>query len=329
MSKSIKLIVNYLLGPLLFIILSYVIYKQIINQHDLAIRWEEIKRSWNDPLLSAAIILMFLNWGIEAIKMKFLLRHLEAITFLKSLKCVFAGCSITMLTPNRTGEFGGRILFLKQENRVKAISINIIGSIAQLIITMVLGCLSSYYFLFCVEENHLKSFSFLTNTVLLLGIFACIILFYLYFRIKYFLKIVNKIKTVKKWIKYIEVIGDYSTKELLTVLIYSLFRYTVFILQYIFILKVMHVDIETSTSILLMMLFYFIMALAPTIGFTELPVRASLSLVLFGAYATNVFGIQVATFSIWIINLLIPAIIGTLIISSFRRLSKNETHENN
>jgi hypothetical protein len=91
----------------------------------------------------------------------------------------------------------------------------------------------------------------------------------------------------------------------------------------------MHVDIETSISILLMMLFYFIMALAPTIGFTELPVRASLSLILFGAYATNVFGIQVATFSIWVINLLIPAIIGTLIISSFRRVSKNETHENN
>ena len=329
MSKSIKLIVNYLLGPLLFVVLSYVIYKQIINQQDLAIRWEEIKRSWNNPLFYTVFVLMFLNWGIEAMKMRYLLRHLEVITFLKSLKCVFAGCSITMLTPNRTGEFGGRILFLKEENRAKAISINIIGSIAQLIITMILGCLSSYYFLFCAENNHLKHFSFLTNTVLFLGLFACFVLLCLYFRIKYFLKILNKFKIVKKWIKYIEVIGEYSKKELLTVLIYSLFRYMIFILQYIFILKVMHVDIETSTSILLMMLFYFIMALAPTIGFTELPVRASLSLVLFGAYTRNLFAIQVATFSIWLINLLIPAIIGILIISSFRRLSKNDIHENN
>jgi hypothetical protein len=71
------------------------------------------------------------------------------------------------------------------------------------------------------------------------------------------------------------------------------------------------------------------MALAPTIGFTELPVSASLSLVLFGAYTRNLFAIQVATFSIWLINLLIPAIIGILIISSFRRLSKNDIHENN
>jgi uncharacterized membrane protein YbhN (UPF0104 family) len=75
---------------------------------------------------------------------------LEAISFLKSLKCVFAGCSITMLTPNRTGEFGGRILFLKKENRAKAISINIVGSIAQLLVTMVLGCVSFCYFLFCI-----------------------------------------------------------------------------------------------------------------------------------------------------------------------------------
>ena len=329
MSKSIKLIVNYLLGPLLFIVLSYVIYKQIINQHDLAIRWEEIKRSWNNPLFFTVFVLMFLNWGIEAIKMRYLLRHLEVITFLKSLKCVFAGCSITLLTPNRTGEFGGRILFLKEENRAKAISINIIGSIAQLIITMILGCLSAYYFLFFARDNQLKDFSFLTSTIFYLGVFLCFLLLIFYFRVKQFLIIVNKIRIFKKWIKYIEIINSYSSKELLTVLIYSLFRYMVFILQYIFILKVMHVDIETSISILLMMLFYFIMALAPTIGFTELPVRASLSLILFGAYATNVFGIQVATFSIWVINLLIPAIIGTLIISSFRRVSKNETHENN
>lgn len=329
LSKSIKLIVNYLLGPLLFVLLSYVIYKQIINQPDLAIRWEEIKRVWNNLLLSIVFVLMFFNWGIEAMKMRYLLRHLEAISFLKSLKCVFAGCSITMLTPNRTGEFGGRILFLKKENRAKAISINIVGSIAQLLVTMVLGCVSFCYFLFYTDNNHLKKLSFLTSTVFFLGVLACFVLFYLYFRLKHFLKIVNKIKIVKKWVKYLEAIADYSTKELLTVLIYSLFRYVVFILQYIFILKVMYVDIEISTAILLIMLFYFIMALAPTIGFTELPLRASLSLVLFGAFATNAFGIQIATFSIWLINLLIPAIIGTLILSSFRSFSKNEIYENN
>ena len=328
MSKSIKLIVNYLLGPLLFVVLFYVIYKNIINQPDLAIRWNEIKSSWSNPLFYIVFLLMFLNWGIEAMKMRYLLSHLEAISFLKSLKCVFAGCSITMLTPNRTGEFGGRILFLKEENRVKAISVNIIGSLAQLIITMFLGCLSAFYFLFYAEVNHMKSSSFLTNTVLLLGVLACFVLFCLYFKIKYFLNLVNKIKFVKKWIKYIEVLSSYSTKELLTVLNYSLFRYVVFILQYVFILKVMHVDIQNSISILLLMLFYFIMALAPTIGFTELPVRASLSLVLFGAYNTNLFGIQVATFAIWLINILIPAIIGTLIISSFRSISKNEIYEN-
>lgn len=318
-----------MLGPLLFVFLFYIIYKNIINQPDLPIRWKEIKSSWRNPLFYIVFFLMFLNWGIEAIKMRYLLSRLEAITFLKSLKCVFAGCSITMLTPNRTGEFGGRILFLKEENRVKAISINIIGSLAQLIITIFLGCLSAFYFLFFAEGNHLKSFSFLTNTVLLLGVLVCLVLFCLYFRINYFLKLINKVKFVQKWTKYIEVISSYSIKDLLTVLNYSLFRYVVFILQYVIILKVMHVDIQNSISILLMMLFYFIMALAPTIGFTELPVRASFSLILFGAFSENVFGIQVATFAMWLINILIPAIIGTLIISSFRTISKNEIYENN
>lgn len=272
---------------------------------------------------------MFFNWGIEAVKLKFLVRHLEEISFFKSLKCVFAGCSITMLTPNRIGEFGGRILFLKENNRAKAISLNIIGSIAQLIITTILGCFSSCYFLFFSADHRLEKFSFLTSSILLVGTFLFIILFILYFRAKHFLKILSKIKFFKKWVNYIDIIGNYSRKELLTVLIYSLFRYLVFILQYIFILKVMLVDIGLSQSILLLMLFYFIMALAPTLGFTELPVRASLSLVLLGAYSTNLFGIQVATFSIWLINLVIPAIIGTLIIATLKSSSKIEIYENN
>ena len=149
---------------MLFIILSCVIYRQVALQSDLSLRWSQLKSSWHDPLLGVVFLLMFLNWGIEALKMKYLLQPLEKISFLKSLKSVFAGCSITMLTPNRTGEFGGRILFLKPQNRIKAISVNIIGSISQLAVTMILGSISFYYFLFLLKSTaNEKSIGFSSN----------------------------------------------------------------------------------------------------------------------------------------------------------------------
>ena len=52
---------------------------------------------------------------------------------------MLAGCSITMLTPNRIGEYGGRIMYVQEQHRLKAISLTILGSISQLTITMFMG----------------------------------------------------------------------------------------------------------------------------------------------------------------------------------------------
>src|SRR4249920_1520493 len=96
LNKNIKLIINYLLGPLLFIVLSWSLYKQIIHQPDLALRWKQIKYSWADLRFWIVFALMFINWGIEAAKWKRLISPLERFSFFRSFKSVLAGCSITM-----------------------------------------------------------------------------------------------------------------------------------------------------------------------------------------------------------------------------------------
>ena len=120
------------------------------------------------------------------------------------------------------------------------------------------------------------------------------------------------------------VVDSYTSKELLSVISLSLIRYSVFILQYLLMLKVMQVNIDVKLALLLLMFFYFIMALAPTIGFTELPIRATVSVLVLGIYSDNIFGIQVAAFAIWIINLVIPAIIGGLFISTIKIVKEHE-----
>jgi hypothetical protein len=57
-----------------------------------------------------------------------------------------------------------------------------------------------------------------------------------------------------------------------------------------------------------------VMAMAPTIGFTELPIRAAASLQILQLFSNNLIGIQAASLGIWIINLVIPAVVGSLLI---------------
>ena len=92
------------------------------------------------------IFLMFVNWGIEAIKWQLLIKHIQQFSFFRSFKSVLSGCSVTMLTPNRVGEYGGRILYVKEDNRIKAISLTIVGSISQLLVTMIMGCFGLFFF---------------------------------------------------------------------------------------------------------------------------------------------------------------------------------------
>ena len=54
--------------------------------------------------------------------------------------------SLAMNTPNGSGEYFGRILYVKEGNRLRAITLTLVGSISQLIVTMVLGTIGFFCF---------------------------------------------------------------------------------------------------------------------------------------------------------------------------------------
>jgi hypothetical protein len=58
-----------------------------------------------------------------------------------------------MLTPNRIGEYGGRILYVEEPSRIKAISLSLVGSISQLLVTMVMGCIGLLYLRYVSHIN--------------------------------------------------------------------------------------------------------------------------------------------------------------------------------
>lgn len=267
---------------------------------------------------------MILNWGIEARKWQLQLRPLEEVSFSKAFKSILAGCSITMITPYRVGEYGGRILFLKEENRIDAIPINILGSISQLFVTLLMGSSGLVLLLLYGDDQQLfKSLPGYSGSVFLaLSIAASFISSLLYFRSGVLVKLISKIPYLKKFTEHLNLLKTFSRKQLLRIFFLSFLRYMVFILQYVLLLKVMQVDISFFTCFRLLTVFYLIMAMAPTIGFTELPLRALLGVQVLQLYSDNLLGIQAASLGIWIINLVIPAIAGSLLIFGLKILKE-------
>ncbi len=316
MNKNIKIFLNYFLGPLLFIVLSWSLYKQIIHRPDLPQRWMQIKLSWKNGYFWIVFFLMFVNWGLEARKWQLLVAPLEKFSFFKAFKSVLSGCSVTMLTPNRIGEYGGRIVYVKEEHRISAIPLTILGSISQLSVTVIMGTIGLIVFRYLEADAALFKIlpAFAANILLYISVISSVVLILIYLRVRLIIQLINSISFFKKINKYLQLLNSFNRKQLLRILFLSFLRYMVFILQYLLLLKVMQVEISNFVCFWLLSVFYLVMAMAPTIGFTELPVRAAASVELLQLYSSNIIGIQAASLGIWLINLALPAIAGSLLI---------------
>src|SRR6218665_2481360 len=176
-NKRFRYFINYFLGPLLFIWLSYSIFIQIRRQPGLEQSWAHIKETFESNriwLLLAVMLLMVVNWSIETVKWKLAVQWVQRIDFSTALKAVLSGVSFSVTTPNRVGEYLGRILYMEEGKRLKAISLTITGSISQLIITLGMGLAGLFILQANIEASGM--ISALWIRVLMFGTFAVLLI---------------------------------------------------------------------------------------------------------------------------------------------------------
>jgi MFS family permease len=260
---------------------------------------------------------MFVNWGIEARKWQLLVDKLEKIGFRKAYFSVLTGVSISVNTPNRIGEYGGRILYLKPENRLKAISLNMVTSVSQLIVTMVMGVAGVLYLVysFPVAQLHDHGLTvFWTNILIYGGLGFSVITVVLYFRLSWLTRVLESVPALKKVKPYIEVLDHFEWTTLFRMLVLSAIRFVVFVSQYILLFRLLQVEVTWWQGFWVVSVLMLILAVIPTITMTEFVVRGEAAIALMGLFSDNIIGIGTASFAIWIINLIIPALLGSLLI---------------
>ncbi len=313
-----------MLGPVLFVWFSISIYHQIINQKDFAKTWYNIQNNFtiNQWILCCLVfLLMFVNWGIETRKWQMLIKSIQQIKFGKAFRAVFSGQAFALNTINNLGEYVGRVLFLNDGNRLRAISLTMIGSMSQVIITFVMGAISLFFarLLFTKEglgDGGLNAFWY-SGLMFVLVTFT-ILLIMIYYSLSWLTKAAEKISFVKKYAFLIQKVEDFTATELTKILLYSLLRYLVFLLQYLILLKVFQVEASFLLLILMVCIIFLILAIVPTIALTELGLRGQVSILMLGLVSTNTAGIVFTSTAIWCINRAFPALAGSLFILGVR-----------
>jgi uncharacterized membrane protein YbhN (UPF0104 family) len=328
LNKNIKIFINYFLGPLLFIWVSYSIYNQLQRQPDIEKSWHLIRRSFSGPMiwnLVAVFILMIVNWGIEACKWKLSVQKIQRVSFFTAFKAILSGTSFSVTTPNRVGEYLGRVLYMSEGNRLKAISHTIAGSMSQLIITLFMGILGFIALRKPIVNTHLLSGIWLQ--VMIYGVLLVfIILTVFYFRLSLIIKWIDRLPGVRKYAWLIQGLEDFNATLMLQLLSLSAVRFLVFVIQYYLLFRLFSVDVSWWQGLWAVSVSFLILAIIPTIAlFTDLGLRGQVSLKLIGLFSGNNLGIGLTSVSIWFINLIIPALAGSLLILSFKNNNGNES----
>lgn len=302
---SLWLFLKLLIGFCLFYFLYQAFFKQF-KSFDFEGFWLRFYRFPNLFYLIMVLFLMPINWSIEALKWKMLLKEIEILNFKKAFASILAGISVSSFTPNRVGQFAGRILLLQNKNRMAGTLKSIVGNLAQLTATLFFGLLGLIFYL--NEIALLKYYHLILILLLLvLGLFF-------YFNLNFFTQYIPQKWFFSQQIEHLQAIQFTKKKILVKAFLFSSLRYFVFTFQYFLLLIFFDVEIAFGLAYPLIACVFLFQSIIPSLAITELPIRGSVALYLFNSYSENVLGIVSAPSLLWLFNLVFPAILGYLVI---------------
>ncbi len=267
---------------------------------------------------------MVVNWAMESMKWRMLLKPFTRIGGLRSFVATIAGTSLALVSPNRTGEFVGRVLFLPPEHRIRGAVATMLGGIGQFIITLFMGAVA----LLIIanrsgwEESELAHlFGALAFLTVACAIFAMVF----YMDPVLLLRVLERIPLVKGSHTDINVLSTYSSARLARILLLCLLRYMVFAGQFVLLLVIFPNGPSLEHALPAVPVIFLISTIIPTVLLTELGIRGSAALVVLSPVGAAEGTVLLATFAIWLINLMIPAVAGSIILLAARIRTRTGT----
>ncbi|MDQ8005700.1 MAG: lysylphosphatidylglycerol synthase domain-containing protein [Pedobacter sp.] len=258
-------------------------------------------------VLGSVFLLMLFNWGLEAVKWKQLIERVEQISLWRAVESVFCGLTWAVFTPNRLGEYGGRVFFLSPKRRIIGVVAMTVGNIGQLVLTNVFGAIAVCVFVHRFIPLEPIIFAAVCG---LAAVFALFFLIF-YFNIKWLNGLLLSIRFTRKYKKFYSVLARYQKKELLQILLFCLARYAVFTTQYIIMFLWLIPNLSAADIIMLVPILFFVQSTLPSLDLLDIGIRSITALFFFKYITTQNTAVVACIASIWLINIIIPAILGS------------------
>lgn len=294
----------------------YFIFQKLTNNNLLSFNELTKQLSYlfsnNIWLLFALLLCTDANWLLEVYKWKTLASIEKRIHFMEAFEQSLTSHAVSIITPNRIGEYGAKALFFEKEKRKKILVLNLVGNLYQLLATAFFGLIGILFLMLNLEQklsliNNEKLNYWIPFTIILL---ALIILIYF----KNWLQ-----KTLKKTIIYFRNIPKVIQ---IRVGILAVLRYLVFSHQFYFLLFLFNIEIDYFTAMPIIFSMYLLASIIPSLSIFDWAIKGSVAIWLFSLLNINPLTIATITTLMWLLNFAIPAVLGMGFVLNFKLLEK-------
>lgn len=274
---------------------------------------------WNQThwiLLPFALLLVLVNWALEAKKWQLLVMPLTSVSLGQATRAVLTGLSLGFITPRSIGDYAGRILetpALEREGLVGAVLFN---RLSQSLITY-LGGLGGLFFLYQTTSVHDQALWGWLIPLLVVGALGS--LFFLHRGRFFFLKFIRRYSLLRILTRLLAITGIYTSAQINAVIFYAFLRYLVFSFQFVLVLWLSGIMLPISALFAGVAVVFMLKSVIPAFNFlSDLGVREFSALLVFSVFEVPENQILLASLLVWCLNILMPTIIGSVYVFRLR-----------
>lgn len=313
LSRDSKKILSILIKVIVFILIAWFVYNKVHSNNNLH-HFKSLLSSFSSAKIFfisiSLFMLMALNWLLECFKWRYLCRPVQQIDFSTSVISILSGLSWAVFTPNRIGEYGGRVFFLEPRKRLFGVVAMGVGAFAQMIITNIIGSLSLCWFL----TYYLDMASWAIFLCWAAAITFALSLYLLYSHVHWVSDLTAKVNWLSKVQRFLNLLKRYDKQALSTVFLYSAARYLVFTSQYCLLMQTFIPALPFLPMLFMVFILFFIQSALPSLDLLDVGVRSLTASYFFSFITQEELAVMASAASIWFINLIIPAILGSFFV---------------
>lgn len=246
------------------------------------------------------VVLMSINWWFEVLKWKLIAKPFKELSTLEASKAVIAGVAMDSVLPFGTGAIAGKVLSIKNHNRVQLVMPVAIAQGLQTFWTILFGLIGLFQLAKMTSLSKLYVFEewqWIVGGLVLLVVVTMTILWPTIFR------------------KWMVALKGYKLNTWVAITGFSLLRYLVFLSQLLLLAYFMNYEIPFSVLLGCSTWMFFAKTIVPKPGHLgALGIRGAAAVFFLSLAGYHYTGFVMATFILWVINLALPTLLGIFFI---------------